>query len=79
MVTHGLTVTLRRLSLSNKPVIQRSVMSQEAFIVYDVRAKNLIPGSPFPSREAAEEHADRYAEGQPEGLAPIYQVLAVQG
>lgn len=51
-------------------------MSQEAFIVYDVRAKNLIPGSPFPSREAAEEHADRYAEGQPEGLAPIYQVLA---
>lgn len=53
-------------------------MSKEAFIVYDVRAQNLIPGSPFPSKEAAEEHADRHAEGQPEGLAPIYEILRVR-
>lgn len=53
-------------------------MSQEAFIVHDVRAKTLIPGSPFPSREAAEERADRHAENEPEGLAPIYEVLRVR-
>jgi hypothetical protein len=54
-------------------------MSKEAFIVYDVRAQNLISGSPFPSREAAEEHADRHAKGQPQGLAPAYEVLALRG
>lgn len=55
-------------------------MSQkkEAFIVYDVRRQNLVPGSPFPSREDAEAHADRHAAGQPEGLAPIYKVLTVR-
>jgi hypothetical protein len=53
-------------------------VSQKAFIVYDVRRQNLVPGSPFPSREDAEAHADRHAAGQPEGLEPLYQVLPAQ-
>jgi hypothetical protein len=53
-------------------------MPQEAFIVYDARAQNLVLGSPFPSKEAAEEHADRHAKGQPEGLVPVYEVFAVR-
>lgn len=53
-------------------------MAQQAFIVCDVRAQNLIPGSPFPSREAAKEHIDRHAKGQPESLAPVYEVFAVR-
>jgi hypothetical protein len=40
--------------------------------------KRLVAGRPSPSKEAAEAGADRHVSGQPEGLAPLYQVLAVR-
>jgi hypothetical protein len=48
------------------------------FLVYDRGAKNLVPGSPFPSEEAAEAHVARLAADENRIDRPNHNLAVVE-